>query len=254
MLDVITLDCPSCGGRTVFSADSEILICEYCDNRHTFRLPNPTTGYTPAASLGANNASNSAPSSLQEGTRPLRPRPKEVTLQKQGDRLELSWRWFSWKYLPLVFFCVAWDSFLCFWYSMAFSTSAPWIMIVFPIAHVAVGVGLTYYTLAGFLNRSQVILDRNTFSVTHGPLPWMGNFQVPITQIDQLYCKEKPGKNDSSTTYQLSVVLKDGRKKDLLSNLDSPEIGFYIEHQIENWLHIPDRPVRGEMPQGLENY
>lgn len=249
MLDVITLDCPSCGGRTVFSADSEILICEYCDNRHTFRLPNPTTGYTPAASLGANNASNSASSISRPGTRSLRPRPKEVTLQKQGDRLELSWRWFSWKYLPLVFFCVAWDSFLCFWYSMAFSTSAPWIMIVFPIAHVAVGVGLTYYTLAGFLNRSQVILDRNTFSITHGPLPWMGNFQVPITQIDQLYCKEKPGKNDSSTTYQLSVVLKDGRKKDLLSNLDSPEIGFYIEHQIENWLRIPDRPVRGEMPR-----
>ena len=249
MLEVITLDCPSCGGRTGFSADTDILTCEYCGNQHTFRLPNPTTGYTPPASLGADSPLNSDPSRLQEGARPLRPRPKAVTIQKQGDRLELSWRWFSWKYLPLVFFCVAWDSFLCFWYSMAFSTGSPWIMIVFPIAHVAVGVGLTYYTLAGFLNRSQVILDRTSFSVTHGPLPWLGNLQVPITQIDQLYCKEKPGKNNSSTSYQLSVVLKDGRKKDLLSNLDSPEIGFYLEHQIESWLNIPDRPVRGEIRQ-----
>ncbi len=249
MLEVITLDCPSCGGRTGFSADTDILTCEYCGNRHTFRLPNPTTGYTPPASLGADSPLNSDPSRLQEGARPLRPRPKAVTIQKQGDRLELSWRWFSWKYLPLVFFCVAWDSFLCFWYSMAFSTGSPWIMIVFPIAHVAVGVGLTYYTLAGFLNRSQVILDRTSFSVTHGPLPWLGNLQVPITQIDQLYCKEKPGKNNSSTSYQLSVVLKDGRKKDLLSNLDSPEIGFYLEHQVESWLNIPDRPVRGEIRQ-----
>ena len=48
--------------------------------------------------------------------------------------------------------------------------------------------------------------------------------------------------------YQLSVILKDGRKKDLLSNLDSPEIGFYMEHQIENWLDISDQPVRGELP------
>jgi hypothetical protein len=249
MNEIITLECPSCGGQTVFSADTEILVCEYCGNRHTFRLPNPTTGYSPAAVLGTNAPPTSDSSISRQGIRPLRPRPKGVSLQKQGDRLELSWRWFSWKYLPLVFFCVAWDSFLCFWYSMAFSTGSPWIMIVFPIAHVAVGVGLTYYTLAGFLNRSQVILDRTSFSVAHGPLPWLGNLQVPITQIDQLYCKEKPGKNNSSTSYQLSIVLKDGRKKDLLSNLDSPEIGFYLEHQIESWLNIPDRPVRGEIPQ-----
>jgi hypothetical protein len=130
---------------------------------------------------------------------------------------------------------------------MAFSTGAPWIMILFPIAHLAVGVGLTYYTLAGFFNHSQLIVDRETFSVSHGPLPWLGNLRVPVAQIAQLYCKEKPGK-ESSTTYQMSVILKDGRKKDLLSNLDSPEIGFYIEHQIENWLNIPDQPVRGEIP------
>ena len=118
-------------------------------------------------------------------------------------------------------------------------------MIVFPIAHLAVGVGLTYSTLAGFLNRSYVVIDRDAFSVSHGPLPWLGNLRVPVSQVKQLYCKEKRGKQ---TTYQLSVILKDGRKKDLLSNLDSPEIGFYMEHQIENWLKIPDQAVRGEIP------
>lgn len=97
-------------------------------------------------------------------------------------------------------------------------------MIVFPIAHLAVGVGLTYYTLAGFLNHSQVIVDRDIFSIRHGPLPWMGNLRVPVSHVKQLYCKESPGKKDGSITYQMSVVLKDGRKKDLLSNLDSPEI------------------------------
>jgi hypothetical protein len=121
-------------------------------------------------------------------------------------------------------------------------------MIIFPIAHLAVGVGLTYYTLAGFLNYSQLVVDRDVFAVSHSPLPWLGSLRVPVTEVEQLYCKEKPGKENSGTTYQLSAVLKDGRKKDLLSNLDSPEIGFYIEHQIENWLSIPDRPVRGEIP------
>ena len=101
-------------------------------------------------------------------------------------------------------------------------------MIVFPIAHLAVGVGLTYSTLAGFLNRSHVVIDRDTFSVSHGPLPWLGNLRVPVSQVKQLYCKAKPGKQNSGPTYQLSVILKDGRKKDLLSNLDSQEIGFYM--------------------------
>jgi len=121
-------------------------------------------------------------------------------------------------------------------------------MIVFPIAHLAVGLGLTYSTLAGFLNRSYVVIDRDTFSVSHAPLPWLGNLRVPVSQVKQLYCKQKAGKQNSGPTYQLSVILEDGRKKDLLSNLDSPEIGFYMEHQIENWLNIPDQAVRGEIP------
>jgi len=242
-IEVITLECPSCGGRTKFSADAKILVCEFCGNQHAFRLPDPTTGQTPPAMLGDEN--EPAPALSERETRLLRPRPRNVTIQKQGDRVELSWRWFSRKYLPLAFFCIAWDGFLCFWYSIAFSTGAPWIMIVFPIAHLAVGVGLTYSTLAGFLNRSYVVIDKDTFSVSHAPLPWLGNLRVPVSQVKQLYCKEKRGKQ---TTYQLSVILKDGRKKDLLSNLDSPEIGFYMEHQIENWLDIPDAAVRGEIP------
>jgi hypothetical protein len=248
MQDVITLECPSCGGRTIFSNQADLLVCEYCGNQHTFRLPtHASTQSSPSTfDLGVSGDVTAAQSRSQP--RLLQPRPKEVTVRKYSDRLELSWRWFSWKFLPLAFFCVAWDSFLCFWYSIAFTTGAPWIMVVFPIAHLAVGVGLSYFTLAGFFNTSQLYIDRNVFMVTHGPLPWFGGLQVPVTQVEQLYCKSKPVGKDSSPTYQLSVILKDGRKKDLLSNLDSPEIGFYIEQQIESWLNIPDRPVRGEIP------
>ena len=247
MLEVITLECPSCGGQTRFSADTEILVCEYCGNQHSFRLPDPTTGYTPAAVLGAKNHKTPGSALAQGESALLRPRPGQVSLQKDADRLELVWCWFSWKYLPLAFFCIAWDSFLCFWYSIAFSMDAPWIMIVFPIAHLAVGVGLTYFTLAGFLNHSNVVIDRENFSVSHGPLPWLGNLRVPVSQVEQIYCQEKSGRRNNSPTYQLSVILKNEGKKNLLSNLDSPEIGFYMEHQIENWLNIADRPVRGEL-------
>jgi hypothetical protein len=118
-------------------------------------------------------------------------------------------------------------------------------VLVFPIAHLVVGVGLTYTTLAGFLNRTTLDLDGKTLRVHHRPLPWLGEISMPINNLEQLYCKEERG--ESSNTYHLNAILKDGRKIDLLSNLDSPDIAFFIEGQIETWLHIPDRPVHGEM-------
>jgi hypothetical protein len=42
-----------------------------------------------------------------------------------------SWRWFTPSVIFLVFFCIAWDSFLIFWYSMAFNSKhVPWIAVV----------------------------------------------------------------------------------------------------------------------------
>jgi hypothetical protein len=121
-------------------------------------------------------------------------------------------------------------------------------MVVFPIAHLAVGVGLTYTTLAGFLNTTTLELDRGSLKIQHRPLPWLGEVNLPVRELAQLYCKEKRGSGeDSSTSYHLSAVLKNGRKLDLLSNLDSPEIAAYVERKVETWLRIPDRPVRGEL-------
>lgn len=230
---MITLQCPSCGGRTRFAADAERFVCDYCGNEHLFNLP--IRGVAP-------------PSPLEPSRRPLMPQPGGVTVEMLDDGLELTWRWFSWKYIPLALFCVVWDGFLCFWYSIALSTDAPWIMIVFPIFHLAVGVGLTYSVLAGFLNHSTLRVDRKIFSIQHDPVPWLGEVKVPLGDLDQLYCKEKRG-SKGSVSYQLAAVLKNGRKLDLLSNLESPEVGFFIEQQIENWLDIPDRSVRGEIPR-----
>jgi hypothetical protein len=178
------------------------------------------------------------------------PRPREVTLEKQGQSLKLSWRWFSPKYIGLAIFAVVWDAFLCFWYSIAFSGNGmPWIMIVFPLGHVAVGLGISYSVLAGFLNKTTLRIEKARFSVHHDPVPWLGEVNVPVSELEQLYCKEKhtSSKNGSSLSYQLCAVLKDGRKLDLVSGLDSPDVALFVEQQIEDWLQIEDRGVSGEM-------
>lgn len=177
------------------------------------------------------------------------PKPKNIVIDKEGDDLLIYQKWFSFKYIPLAFFCIAWDSFLIFWYTTALLTKGPWIMFVFPIAHLAVGVGLTYITLAGFLNKTYIYIHESTMLIRHGPLPWPGNRELSTNELEQLFSQEEvnTGKNGSTYTYQLSAILKNNEKIKLLSNLESPETALFIEQEIESWLKIKDRPVPGEI-------
>ena len=55
-----------------------------------------------------------------------------------GRDFSIRWRWFSPMYFGLLFFCIAWDSFLIFWYSMALHMKhVPWLMVVFPIGYLS---------------------------------------------------------------------------------------------------------------------
>ena len=84
------------------------------------------------------------------------PRPERFRQERSGTRTTIAWRWFGFQFLFLALFCVVWDAFLVLWYTMATGPTMPLMMKLFPLLHVAAGIGLTYYTLAGFLNRTSV--------------------------------------------------------------------------------------------------
>lgn len=179
------------------------------------------------------------------------PLPSGLRVDDTGLNFRIVRRWFSAKFLFLVFFCIAWDSFLVFWYSIAFgSDKTPWVMIVFPVAHVAVGIGLTYFTLAGIVNRTFVEVMSGHLIVRHGPLPWRGNHAVPTMDLDQLYVTEHVSHSrngGSSVAYQLNARLRTRRTIKLLSGLEEADQALFIEQQLERHLGIEDRPVGGEL-------
>ncbi len=178
------------------------------------------------------------------------PLPAGVKVDELGPGLTLVRRWFSPVLFFLLFFCIAWDAFLVFWYGMAFTEDAPWIMIVFPVAHVAVGVGLTYFTIAGFLNRTVVRVANGRLTVRHGPMPWFGNHTLPDGEIEQLYCTEHVSRSRNSgpsITYRVNAALRNGGKLKLLSGLNEVDQALFIEEKLEHHLGIRDRPVRGEI-------
>ena len=191
---------------------------------------------------------------LAGGAAPPRPRvpmPPAFFVEDSGARYRVVRRWISVRFVALFFFAIAWDGFLLFWYQMAFSEHAPWIMVVFPVAHVAVGIGLSYVTVAGLLNRTTVAVEGGTLTVRHRPVPWRGNLSIEADQVAQVYCEERSARrsDDARNTYLVTAVLRDGGRVRLLSGLTDVEHALYVEQRIEERLGIRDRPVPGELPR-----
>lgn len=198
------------------------------------------------------------PRGSQERIRPRAARPLWMVVENEGTQLRISWRWFSWPIWFLVFFCIAWDSFLVFWYCMGINQPGmPWIFYVFPIGHVAVGVGLTYFTLACLINRTELVADHDQVRIGHGPLPWRGNVSLPAQEIAQVYVApayagivwwlHMGGFQRSGFGATLKVLLRDGSSRTLVTLTDS-EAAFFLEQEIEKFLGISDEPVAGELP------
>lgn len=174
--------------------------------------------------------------------------PQGVSRQQQGAKVVLSWGWFHPAVLFLTFFCIAWDSFLFFWYRVALSMpKAPWIMLVFPIGHVFVGVTLTYGVLCSFFNRTRVQFDRSQVEISHGPLPSPGHNQLCLdsADLDQVFVVEQR-RSKGSRSYEVCALLKNGSRVKLLGSLQQLERALYLEQQLESYLGIRDRAVAGE--------
>jgi hypothetical protein len=230
--------------------DRGIAVCSACGAVQ--RLPGPIASES-------QSASDPPQSRKPPGDVPI---PSCFTVEDLGNELTIRRRWFHWALFFLLFFAIAWDSFLVGWYWML--TSGPFggnngmpgpfkvIFFVFPIAHVAVGVGLTYFVLVGFLNSTIIRVADGMLSVRHGPLPWRGNLDLPTDGIEQIYCQNKlhTNRNDGRTTtsmqYEVHAVIN-GNKQKLLGGLLEADQALFVEQRLERFLGIEDRAVSGEM-------
>ena len=180
--------------------------------------------------------------------RPPMEKPRSVIAADANGMLTLRYRWFTPKYFMLAFFCLFWDGFLIFWYTIAFNVRNP-IMVFFPILHVVVGILITYATVAGFVNSTTVRIDGSRLRVDHHPLPWSRRLDLGIGDVKQLFCDEtiSQGRYGYSRTYSLNALMSNGARKKILANLDTPELPLYLEQHAEAWLRIRDEAVIGEL-------
>ena len=81
-----------------------------------------------------------------------------------------------------------------------------------------------YYLLASYKNKTTIVLTNKTLSIKHAPIPWLGNRNMPASNLVQLYVRQ--GKRtgtifNPSYLYDLRAKLKNGREiiNDLLIQL-----------------------------------
>jgi len=179
------------------------------------------------------------------------PMPKQMQISDDGIALEIVYRWFSSKFIFLIFFTIFWNMFLLFWHGTTLVASHKWAMSLFALPHTLISIGLIYYTVAGFLNYTIIHVELGELSIRHRPLPWPGHKQLMATNIEQLYSREKVSRsrNGINYSYQVYAILHNGTKEKLLGGFSDPDQALYVEQELERHLRIQDRPVRGEIPR-----
>lgn len=172
------------------------------------------------------------------------PQPARMELTRDGDALAITWRWRRWRHLYTAAFAAVWDAVLIGWYASGVDAGA----FLFSLAHLAVGVVVTYEAAAGLLNRTTVRASPGQLQIRHAPLPWRGTRTIARDTLDQLYVRriERAGSNSTTVTWQLSALLTTGRELPLVRGLPDVAEARYLERELERALAIPDRPVDGE--------
>ncbi len=162
--------------------------------------------------------------------------PDWLHVEPEGGSLIFRRRWYQPMVLFFAFFCLFWDGFLVVWYGIVFTLLAEGatpavVMAVLPLIHVVVGVGLTYFTICGFLNRTEVRLEGSRLVVQHRPLPWRGAVDLPLSELEGLAAREhfSRGKHGPTRTYRLVAVRRgEGARREVAILTD-----FTQEQEVE---------------------
>lgn len=107
-------------------------------------------------------------------------------MESSSPPLILVQSWYRPQLFLALLFCIVWDGFLVGWYARALHQPANLFGLIFPLAHVGIGLCLTYATLAGFVNRTTFGVGDGELVIRHGPLPWPGNRRLPAAALRQI--------------------------------------------------------------------
>ncbi|MEZ4987558.1 MAG: hypothetical protein R2795_21350 [Saprospiraceae bacterium] len=118
-----------------------------------------------------------------------------------------------------------------------------------------IGLGFTYYVITLLLNTTHLTATSFELILSHRPIQFIG--WKPQTfkrsELSQFFVTQyEEGKSNNRPIYAfaLNLILQDGKEVTLIKGLRKAEVAFYLEHQLEQYLQMEDRPVAGEFIPG----
>lgn len=240
--------CESCGSEIPaanINLQDRIAKCESCNN--IFSISKLLDGIAPPK-----QSSQESSGYYQKSDVPL---PKGVTVEQDYEGLKITRKWFNLTAIFLTIFCLFWDGFMVMWFAISISTGA-YEMAAFGSIHAIVGICITYWCIALYLNKTTITVSSYLIKVHHSPLPFPGSKEHNIDQLNQVFIKERVRTSHSSGEYSSSsryytydIYILDGNNKEtkILSNLNDKSQALYIEQEIEKYLDIEDRYVPGSI-------
>jgi hypothetical protein len=159
--------------------------------------------------------------------------PERFEIHDNGPAFRLEWRWPRLMALPLGLFSIAWDAFLVSWYAGVLSRdTVDMTMVLFPIAHVAVGLVLPYVAMSFWLNSTLIEIEAGDLRIRHRPLPFPGQRTLRVVDLEQFFCVDRTGKK-GSITHEVMARLTSGREMKLVGGLSTARDARFIEEQLE---------------------
>ena len=179
--------------------------------------------------------------------------PEGVTIEDEPDARRIVHAWYTSRAWGLLFFCVFWDvgvgAFTAallygYWANADPPDNVPWVLfLAVPGIHILVGVWITYYCAATFFNETLMEVTPESVRVTHGPVPWIGEVELPTAAVRQVYGEPHwSGNDDGKRRYRVMAVLADGRSVELIGGLDEKSAAEFYQRMLEEWLELAPAP------------
>lgn len=180
--------------------------------------------------------------------------PEGIEMFRLRSELNIDYKWRntqSSNYFML-FFTLVWNAMIL---PTAFSAvmSGEIGALLAMSVHIGVGVWLLLRQMSKFINSTYITVDEHFLTIDHRPIssPWFPNKKIPVDDIEQVFVKKKrTGSTNGVSHYAYSIVVIDKKRRQevsLISGMKNSDKALFIEQEIEYFLGIEDRPVRGEI-------
>ncbi len=178
--------------------------------------------------------------------------PRHIHLSEVKGNLEFEYAWFKYKYVAAIILApvLSWFLVTSRYIEGSFSEPTMGVAVI-----VAICLFVMYYALAKIFNSTRIIVTSDQIRVIHGPLPMLKNLLIKKEDVAQLYVTRQDVFHyyyRIFPTYQVNVILKNRQVITLVSKLDTPAQGRFIEQKIEQFFNIEDVPVEGEIDKSKD--